>query len=317
MNRKGTLSTVDGRNQLRFERLLRHPIEKVWRAITESTHLVAWFPARIDGDFVTGGKLHFVFEHSEGLTMDGEVRECDPPRLLAYTWDTDLLRFELSPDPAGCLLIFTHSFGDRPVFAASYASGWEACLAALESVALDEQPAESLPQTWTERHEQYIKSFGLDYGTAEATGEGWLVRFDRQLTHPASEVWNFLNETEGTELAAPATGTIPPLRFTNGYVPAGHVTEAVPGQVLEYEWLSNGQPAGRVRWEFSDGRGGGALTLTQTIPSEMKADRATALAAWHTHIELLAEHLRGQGGCWPEGRTEELRARYAETLPDT
>lgn len=314
MNRKGTFSTVDGRNQLRFERLLKHPIEKVWRAITQTTHLTEWFPARIDGEMIVGGKLRFVFEQNKAPTMEGEVKECDPPRLLAYTWGKDLLRFELSPDPMGCLLIFTHSFDERPAFAPSFAAGWEICLANLEAVSLDGQPAGSLSHDWAASHEKYVHEFSLDAGQVAPDDSGWTVCFDRQLTKPQLHIWNFLNESEGSEPATPPTGTTPPLRFTNGYVPAGNVTEVIPNQVLEYEWLSGGQPAGRVRWEFSQSYGGGVVTLTQTIPAQLKDERATALAAWHTHIELLSEHLRGQGQCWPEGRTEELKQKYAAEL---
>lgn len=35
----GTLETVGGRPALRFERKLGHPIERVWRAISDATEL--------------------------------------------------------------------------------------------------------------------------------------------------------------------------------------------------------------------------------------------------------------------------------------
>ena len=51
----------DGRWQLRFERRLTHPQEKVWRAITDPEHLAAWFPSTIEGERAAGARLRFSF----------------------------------------------------------------------------------------------------------------------------------------------------------------------------------------------------------------------------------------------------------------
>ncbi len=59
---EGTLDRSGDRWQLRFERWLPHPPEKVWRALTEPQHLAAWFPSRIDGERAAGARLTFVFE---------------------------------------------------------------------------------------------------------------------------------------------------------------------------------------------------------------------------------------------------------------
>ncbi|MEA2193527.1 MAG: hypothetical protein QOI73_3648 [Solirubrobacteraceae bacterium] len=40
----GRLDPAGDRWRLRFERRLRHPVEKVLRAVTEPEHLQAWFP---------------------------------------------------------------------------------------------------------------------------------------------------------------------------------------------------------------------------------------------------------------------------------
>jgi uncharacterized protein YndB with AHSA1/START domain len=46
----GVLSESGGRWQIRFERRLAHPREKVWRALAEPEHRDAWFPQRIEAD---------------------------------------------------------------------------------------------------------------------------------------------------------------------------------------------------------------------------------------------------------------------------
>lgn len=299
---------------LRFERRLAHPVEKVWRAVTEPAQLSQWFPARMEMDLRVGGKIRFVFDAGEGPPSDGAILELDPPRVFAYTWGDAVLRWELRPDGHGCLLVFTHVFDDRPS-AASFAAGWHICLDGLESVVAGEPAGQGLDR-WAKLHERYAERFGLDEGTVEQAPGGWVVRFERQLTRPVDAVWAAL--TRADEAAAgtdePAVGGPAPPRFANGYVPAGTVTAVEPPTLLEYHWKHGDEQVGRVRWELSEGPGGARLVLTQTLPAALADQRATALAAWHTHLELLAAHLRGQTRRWPEQRTEQLAKHYAELI---
>ena len=46
----GSLEQNAGSWRLRFTRDLAHSPEKVWRAITETEHLMAWFPQHIIGE---------------------------------------------------------------------------------------------------------------------------------------------------------------------------------------------------------------------------------------------------------------------------
>jgi uncharacterized protein YndB with AHSA1/START domain len=289
---------------LRFERRLAHPPAKVWRAITEPAELAHWFPAAIEGRRKAGAPLRFVHPGGEGPTLEGEVTEFDPPRVFAYTWGESLLRLELRAEGDGCTLIFTQTFDERPS-AASYAVGWQSCLDAL-ALALAGTPVEQrMPDRYAERHEAYVEEFGLLEGKVQDTPEGWTVGFERLLPYPVEAVWVALCDADVT------VGGEPPLPSTNEFVPAGSVTAIEPPRRIEYTWLVDGERAGRVRWELSDGPGGALLALSQTVPAALADQRPTALAAWHTHLELLAERLMGRTVCpWPEERTEELRTRY-------
>jgi uncharacterized protein YndB with AHSA1/START domain len=139
----GTLhARDDGRFELRFERRLLHPVSKVWRAITERDQLRAWFPASVDIDPTVGAKLRFDLvpesrtRHGvsdEDMILYGEVTSVDPPRLLEYTWDAELLRWELEPIYGGCLLRFTHVVDDRALTAGAGA-GWHATFEALDAL---------------------------------------------------------------------------------------------------------------------------------------------------------------------------------------
>lgn len=161
----GTLGvTDDGRFALRFVRRLHHPQAKVWRAITETEQLRGWFAHildydRLQFDLREGAQLAFVPkpEHA-GLSVGrGEVTRVDPPRLLEYTWDSEILRWELEPDgDAACRLVFTNVFSDRGD-APALGAGWHAGLDQLAAM-LDGHPADG--SDWERLPAEYAHALG-------------------------------------------------------------------------------------------------------------------------------------------------------------
>lgn len=125
---------------LRLERRYEHPVERVWRAITDAAELRHWFPS------------------DEPIT----VQDSDPPRLLVGTWYGDELRFRLHAEGHGCVLRFTHAFTDFET-AARTAAGWDRCFARLDAlfagVPLSEEDSLAL---WPDVHERYAEAFGVD-----------------------------------------------------------------------------------------------------------------------------------------------------------
>ncbi|HEY0454160.1 SRPBCC domain-containing protein [Actinophytocola sp.] len=121
-----TETLADGRVALRFERHLAHPRAKVWRAITESAQLRAWFVEILDYDrsrldFAPGASLTFA---ADGFPdAHGEVTAYDPPALLEYTWAGETLRFELAAEGETCRLVFVNIV-DGPGTAAAVREGW-------------------------------------------------------------------------------------------------------------------------------------------------------------------------------------------------
>ena len=120
-NQLGDVLRDAGRYGLRYERRLRHAPEKVWRALTESESLRHWMPADMIGERRTGAELTFPFWPAhverfgipgEQVALTGRMLAWDPPRLLEYSWDADLMRFELTPDGDGTRLVFTTWLGD-------------------------------------------------------------------------------------------------------------------------------------------------------------------------------------------------------------
>jgi uncharacterized protein YndB with AHSA1/START domain len=163
----GTFETVDGRPALRFERRLAHPVDAVWRAVTEPSELSHWFPAAVSGELRVGATLRFTHQDAAAPPSEGRVTELEPPRRFAFSWGDDLLRFELEPVDGGaaCLLRFTHVIDARDR-AARDAAGWHVCLDRLAS-RLRGRPAQAPggepTAEWRARYEQY-RERGLPTG---------------------------------------------------------------------------------------------------------------------------------------------------------
>lgn len=123
----GTFETIDGRPAVRFERRLRHPVDQVWRAVTEPAELAHWFPSRVEVELKEGGDMHFVHADDAAPPADGTVLELDPERVFEFTWGSERLRIELAPADDGCQLTLTHFLSTREQ-AARDAAGWHVCL---------------------------------------------------------------------------------------------------------------------------------------------------------------------------------------------
>jgi uncharacterized protein YndB with AHSA1/START domain len=161
----GSYETIDGRPAVRFERRYPHPVERVWRAVTEPAELEHWFPSSVAVELREGGAMTFTFREHEMDPMPGRVTELDPPRRFCFLWGEEELRIELDPDGDGCRLRFTHLLSTREQ-AARDAAGWHVCLDRLERLlagAGGEAPGGEPTEEWSERYEAY-RSRGVPAG---------------------------------------------------------------------------------------------------------------------------------------------------------
>jgi uncharacterized protein YndB with AHSA1/START domain len=166
---KATLHHEGERHTIRFERTLGHAPAKVWRALTENAELAHWFPAEMHGDREAGARLRFVFPAEpgevpadggdEGVTNGGEMHVFDPPSTLESTWEGEVLRFKLTPQGGGTLLVFTHTFTDVTK-AARDASGWDVCIDALEALLDGTQATPFSPERFDELFATYAERCG-------------------------------------------------------------------------------------------------------------------------------------------------------------
>ncbi len=134
----GTLERRGDTQVIRFERRLDHPVERVWRALTEPSEIAAWL-ALAELDLAEGGRVVLSWQNTdtEGNTAvaRGTVSALDPPRLLEL--DTDIhgrLRWELEPDGDGTLLTFTVEAQLPEEYELEVLAGWHIHLDHLEHV---------------------------------------------------------------------------------------------------------------------------------------------------------------------------------------
>jgi uncharacterized protein YndB with AHSA1/START domain len=125
----GSYVELDGRPAVRFERTFPHPVERVWRAVTEPEELVRWFPSAVQLEPRVGGTVSFSGDpYMEGST--GRVLAYEPPSRLAFTWGDDELHLALEPADGGCRRTLVNVLSDRST-ASRNAGGWYVCLAEL------------------------------------------------------------------------------------------------------------------------------------------------------------------------------------------
>jgi uncharacterized protein YndB with AHSA1/START domain len=179
MTRDGVLMTIDDKPALRFERRYRHPMERVWRAISDPTEMAQWFPSNVEGTRAAGEELVFVDDaqraaareageptRDEGPLIRGTVITYDPPKVFSFTWGGEVLRFELVPDGRDTVLVFTQLLTHQSV-AARNASGWHMCLGALDR--LFDAPADEVV-SWTDVYDDYLDRMGPALGVPSGDG---------------------------------------------------------------------------------------------------------------------------------------------------
>jgi uncharacterized protein YndB with AHSA1/START domain len=155
----------------RIERILPGPIERIWAYLIEPEKRRKWFGAG-PMELRVGGRVELQFRFSEltaeetppnkddSCEVPGRVTQCDPPRLLSYTWsdgpEASEVTFELTPRGRDVLLVITHRrLGDLGTMI-NVASGWHTHLGILE----DHLDGRQLRQFWATRsrmEEEYGK----------------------------------------------------------------------------------------------------------------------------------------------------------------
>jgi uncharacterized protein YndB with AHSA1/START domain len=109
--------------------LLKAPVSRVWRALTDYQEFGTWFRVKLDGPFVPGqmsrGQVTYPgYEHLQWVAV---VQKVEPERLFSFTWHPyavnpkidysnetpTLVEFRLEETSSGTLLLLTESGFDK------------------------------------------------------------------------------------------------------------------------------------------------------------------------------------------------------------
>ena len=124
---------------LTVEKEYNHPIEKVWRAITNPEAIAKWF---IPGDFkpVVGSEYSFANEYTK---VRGKIINLEEPVLMVYSWikeDTEIetiVSWKLKETESGTKLTILHEgiekYKDHPDLYKRNEEGWNMVLRLVEN----------------------------------------------------------------------------------------------------------------------------------------------------------------------------------------
>jgi uncharacterized protein YndB with AHSA1/START domain len=178
------LAQFSAPGEVRLVRLLPGPIERVWAFITDPEKRARWFCGGLL-EQKAGGKIEFAMRHKNlapdedppaeyakvqdpGVTFEGRVLRCEPPRLLVFTFggDDSVVTFDLQPEGDKVRLLLTHrASGPDLAELGNFASGWHIHFGMLIAV-LEETPR---PRFWSE-HSRLKSLYCKMSGTSPEAG---------------------------------------------------------------------------------------------------------------------------------------------------
>ena len=147
INTSGSITYEGEYSFLRFQRILSHPTEIIWKEITDPKQLSEWMNTKAIINGKNGGTIDFVNTISGFHTL-GDILTWEPNKVFEHQWHiasnpslplgepNSLIRWELEQDgESDTLLTLTHSYLSKSL-SLRFAPGWHAYLDRLEA-ALD------------------------------------------------------------------------------------------------------------------------------------------------------------------------------------
>ena len=148
-------------SSVRFERLLPGPIERVWSYLVEADKRAKWLCGG-ETELKVDGHVDLLFHNAslstqediprpekykdlpEKIVFTGTVTRCEPPRVLAHSWDfedtSSEVCYELSEQGDKVLLVLTHTRLSGRDEMQSVCGGWHTHLDILIDVLEGEEP---------------------------------------------------------------------------------------------------------------------------------------------------------------------------------
>ena len=142
-------------------RELRHPPERVWRALTDPAQLREWAPFDADANLATASTVNLTWAGTP-TSFEAKVRRAEAPNVLEY----NDLRWELEAVGGGTRLTLWHNIDPR--FISWGAAGWHISFDVLDRL-LSGTPigrmvgAEAMKfEGWQRLNAEYAKQFDVE-----------------------------------------------------------------------------------------------------------------------------------------------------------
>lgn len=299
--------TAPQSNRIEKLTILRAPLDRVWRAISDSGEFGAWFKARFREPFEPGRTLTAEFTEPGyiGRTFALRVEALEPQRRLAFRWrphefdsagpdfaDSTLVEFFLEPHPDGTRLRIVET--------------------GFENLPEDEREAQlhGNDEGWTQQLERI---------TAYVSGTD---RIEKQVTieAPLQKVWAAISEAQqfaawfGLDAGGARFEAGKPAQMKLASPPeyAGmpftiDVVSVEAGRYFSFRWHPyavdqsvdySGEPTTLVEFLLEENGAGTLLTLTESgFNAVPEYRRATAFEmnehGWGIQVERIRDHVGG------------------------
>ena len=307
------------RRTIKYVRIYPHPIERVWRAITDKNEVAQWFIGFAEFDVRLGGSVRWEDPH----TVEGVVRQLEPPFLFEYGPLPPLdgyLRWELEATDGGTRMTFTQRFpvgfrqgpvvgdpgGDLPggpdtPWRIGFVSGWHGFWDLLGDY-LDTGNKVWPPDE--EEHDPHIDEYRAHVAATipplsnEELGhmiDPSTFRIERLYQHPRDQVWSALTDpTEAAEwMLDEPTST------------GATLIEERHDELARYRMPDGGT----MQFELLSGMGATIFALSRRMPagSSLTADTK---ARWHVSLDRLAWYLMDAPGFPTQAHLAAIATRY-------
>jgi uncharacterized protein YndB with AHSA1/START domain len=80
--------SMDSSDRIEKDIVLRAPLSRVWRALTDAEQFGTWFRVRLESGFAVGKRVkgNITYPGYEHLTFEVTVERMDPERLFSFRW---------------------------------------------------------------------------------------------------------------------------------------------------------------------------------------------------------------------------------------
>lgn len=147
----------DGGTVLRLEFQFAFPPTVLWKHLTEVEKLKYWFPCEME--FEPRKDEEILFRFADQKPLRGTVLEAERPSVLAYTWERDTLRWELTRTAENGSQLVLFLTPGSPRHSATMAAGWHLTIAGLDDF-LNKRSLGQDPAVWDTYVARYRRQFG-------------------------------------------------------------------------------------------------------------------------------------------------------------